>query len=177
MEPSHVVPWECMYIAIGKISQPHGTKGYVRAFPYSEIPQRFLGVKVLYVETELGMQGFVVEDVLLRERFALLKFKHVETREDAKTLTGKEIWIPEDQRIDLPDDVYFIHDLIGLQVFDVEGNMLGILEEVWVNTGNDVYVVRRNGQEILIPAVSEFVKEVNLSARRMVVQLIEGMVE
>lgn len=166
-----------MFIAIGKISQPHGTKGYLKAFPYSEIPDRFLGVKIIYMETELGMQGFIVEDIQVRGRFSLLKFKHFETRDAVKKFSGKELFLPEEQRIEMPEGDYFVHDLIGLQVFDVQGNLLGTLEEVWINTGNDVYVVRRNGDEILIPAVSEFVKEVNVTTGRMVVHLIEGMRE
>ncbi len=166
-----------MFIAIGKISQPHGTRGYLKAFPYSEIPDRFRGVKIVYVETELGMQGLIVEDVQVQGRYTLLKFKHYETRDAAKKLAGKELFLPEEQRIEMPEGDYFVHDLIGLQVFDVQRNLLGILEEVWINTGNDVYVVRRNGDEILIPAVSEFVKEIDVTAGRMVVQLIEGMRE
>ncbi len=166
-----------MFIAIGKISQPHGTRGYLKAFPYSEIPDRFRGIKTVYIETELGMQGLIVEDVQLRDRFSLVKFKHYETRDAAKKLAGKELFLPEDQRIEIPEGDYFVHDLIGLHVFDVQGNLLGTLEEVWKNTGNDIYVVRRNGDEILIPAVSEFVKAVDVTTGRMVVQLIEGMRE
>ncbi|RMF55319.1 MAG: 16S rRNA processing protein RimM [Calditrichaeota bacterium] len=167
-----------MYVIVGKIAAPYGLKGYVKAVPYSEIPERFLGVKIFYLDTDLGVRGYIVEDVRLSRKFSLIKFRHVDTREAARELVGRELLLPQEQQIELEDEnTFFIHDLIGLQVFDNEGHELGVLEEVWEHTGNDVYVVRKNGKEILIPAVREFVKKVDLTRKQMIVQLIEGMIE
>lgn len=166
-----------MYIAIGKIIKAHGVQGYLRAIPYSGLPDRFLHLKTVYIETGYEMRGFILDDVQVQDQTSLLKLKGIETREAAASLLRKELWVPEDQQIDLPEDVYFIHDLIGLKVYDGEGEYLGELAEVLSNAGNDVYVVRKDLREILIPAVSEFVKEVNLRQRKIVVQLIDGMLD
>lgn len=166
-----------MYIAIGKIIKAHGVQGYLRVIPYSGLPDRFLHLKMIYIETGHEMRGFILEDVQVQDQTSLLKLKGIETREAAVTFLKNELWVPEEQHIDLPEDVYFIHDLIGLKVFDGEGEYLGELAEVLSNAGNDVYLVRQNAREILIPAVSEFVKEVNLQQQKMVVQLIDGMLE
>jgi 16S rRNA processing protein RimM len=166
-----------MYIAIGKIIKVHGVQGYLRAIPYSGIPDRFLYLKTIYIGTSHEMRGFILEDVVVQEQTSLLKMKGIETREAAVTLLKKELWAPEEQQIDLPEGVYFIHDLIGLKVIDGEGEYLGELVEVLSNAGNDVYVVRKDEGDILIPAVSEFVQEVNLQQQKMVVQLIDGMLE
>ena len=163
-----------MYIAIGTIVKVHGLQGYLRAIPYSGLPDRFLHLKTIYIESGHEIRGFILEDVQVQDQTSLLKLKGIETRETAATFLKKELWVPEEQRIDLPEDVYFIHDLIGLKVFDGEGEYLA---EVLSNAGNDIYVVRKDGQEILIPAVLEFVKEVNLRQQKMVVQLIDGMLE
>lgn len=116
-----------------------------------------------------------MEAVQVREQFSLLKFRGIDNREAAQALVKSELWVPEAKRTALPEDVYFIDDLLGLQVFDSEGEHLGELEEVLSNAGNDIYVVRKEGRELLIPAVSEFVKEVNLPQKKMLVRLIEGM--
>ncbi|MCB0273276.1 MAG: 16S rRNA processing protein RimM [Calditrichaeota bacterium] len=164
-----------MYIAIGKLARPHGTKGHIKVLPYSGIPERFLGLKMLFVETETGLERFLVESVEEQGEIALIKFKAVDSRGDAVKLSGCEVLLPADQKIDLPDDVFFIHDVVGLKVFDKEGNPLGMLEAVMQSAGPDVYVVRDGEREALIPAVSEFVQEIDIPGGRMVVSLIEGM--
>ncbi|NOX37828.1 MAG: 16S rRNA processing protein RimM [Calditrichaeota bacterium] len=166
-----------MYIAIGRVLQTHGVQGYVKAVAYSGIPERFLQLKTVYVETDEGYRGFIVEDVQLRGSTILLKLKGVHTKELARQLTQKELFVPETEKIELPEDTYFIHDLIGLKVFDTEGQFLGTLEEVWTRGAHDVYVVRQGKREVLIPAISQFVKAVDLNAGKVVVQLIEGMLE
>ncbi|NIW80827.1 MAG: 16S rRNA processing protein RimM [Calditrichae bacterium] len=166
-----------MYIAIGKITRTHGTAGYMEAIPYSDLPERFQKLKTLYIENEFGMQGFIVEDVQISPRKSLLKFKGLDEREAVRFLAGKEIWVPEVQKIDLPDDTYFIHDLIGLKVFDIHGHYIGRLEEVFSNAGNDIYRVKVEDKEVLLPAVSQFIKKINLKEKKMIVELIEGMLE
>ena len=166
-----------MYIAIGRVLQTHGVQGYVKATAYSGIPERFLRLKTVYVETDEGYRGLVVEGVQLRGSTILLKLKGITTRESAQPLIQKELFVPESEKIDLPENTYFIHDLIGLRVFDMAGRYLGTVEEVWTQGAHDVYVVRQGGREILIPAVSRFVKRVDLKGQKILVELIEGMIE
>jgi len=158
--------------------QTHGSQGYVKVVAYSNLPDRFNDLKVVYIETESGRQGLVIEDVRPSTQCALIKFRGIDSKEAAKPYVLKELWVPESEKIQLPEGTYFVHELIGLRVFDMEGKFLGEIEDVWSGAANDVYVVRRkDGREILIPAVSEFVKEIDLEERKMVVKLIEGMVE
>jgi 16S rRNA processing protein RimM len=166
-----------MYIAVGKIIKVHGVQGHVKAIPYSGFPDRFTHLKTVYIDTEEGMCGFILEDVQLQNEVSLLKLRGIESRETAAALVKKDLWVPEEQQIELPEGEYFIHDLIGLAVFDTEGEYIGNLEEILLNAGNNVYVVRENQREVLIPAVPEFVKEINLQQKKVIVQLIEGMLE
>lgn len=166
-----------MYIAVGRIIQPHGTRGYLKAFPYSQLSERFLNLKSIYIEMDDGTRGFIIEDVQIQISVSLLKLKGIESRETALQFAHRELLVPEEQKIQLPENTYFIHELIGLQVFDIDNHYLGILEEVLPHTGNDVYLVKNKQQEILIPAVSEFVKGVDMQQKRMIVKLIEGMME
>lgn len=166
-----------MYISIGKVAQTYGIQGYLKVMSFSGVPDRFLKLKTIYMEIDQEMRGFIVEDAKLQHMATLLKLRGVDTREAARFLVKKELWVPEDQMIDLPEDTFFVHDLVGLKVFDTAQQYLGELQEVMQNTGNDIYVVREDDREILVPAVSEFVKEINLQEGKMVVQLIEGMAD
>jgi 16S rRNA processing protein RimM len=166
-----------MYIAVGKIIQVHGVQGHIKAIPYSGLPDRFTHLKTLYIKTVEEMRGFILEDVQVQNEVSLIKLKGIETREVAISFIKKDLWVPEEQQIELAEGEYFIHDLIGLKVFNTDGEYLGKLDEVLLNAGNEVYVVKENQREILIPAVSEFVKEINLRQKQMIVQLIEGMLE
>ncbi|MCB0260808.1 MAG: 16S rRNA processing protein RimM [Calditrichaeota bacterium] len=165
-----------MYITIGKIVQTHGVQGYVKAITYSDIPGRFENLKTVYLETDGEMRGLIIEAVQDGHDATLLKFRGIDDRESARKLVRQEVWVPESEKIELPADNFFVFELIGLQVFDIEGGeFLGTVEEVLTGAGNDVYVIRNGEAEILLPAVREFVKSIDRSAKRMEVQLIEGM--
>lgn len=165
-----------MYITIGKIVQTHGIQGYVKAIAYSHIPGRFQHLKTVYLESGGEMRGLIIEDVQDGQDAALLKFRGIDDRESARKLVRQEIWVPESEKAELPAETYFVFELIGLQVFDSEGGeFLGTVAEVLTGAGNDVYVIRNDEAEILLPAVREFVKSIDLPAKRMEVRLIEGM--
>lgn len=164
-----------MFIAIGKIIQAHGTNGYLKAIPYSGILERFLKLRTLYLETDGEIKGMILEDVILQDKYVLLKFKNINNREDVLKLVQKDLLVLFEEKIKLPENNYFIHDLIGLKVFDIEGNYLGVIEDVLQMGANDVYQVIKEDNEILIPAVSEFVLNISLKEKKMIVKLIEGM--
>ena len=166
-----------MFIAIGKIIKLHGISGYVKVVSYSRILERFLKLKSIYMEIEGETRGFIIDNVILEDSSANIKFNNINSREEAAPLIRKELLVPFEERIKLPPEIFFIHDLIGLQVFDINGNYLGLLEDVFQMGGNDVYRVNDGKRETLIPAVSEFVKEISLPEKKMTVELIEGMVE
>ena len=166
-----------MYIAIGKIIQTHGIRGQLKAIPYSGIAERFSDLKTVYIESDAGMIGFVLEKMHIIDNATLMKLSGVDSREQAQALLKKELWVPETQKVLLSENSFFIHDLIGLSVFDIHAQYIGKLEDVWQSAGNDIYVVRNDGKEVLIPAVSEFIETVDIAAGRMTVRLIEGMAD
>lgn len=163
------------YIAVGRVGKPHGLEGWVRFLPYCGNPARLQQVKVLYQETRRGMQGLIISGQEIRDEKLYVKLHGLDTRELVEPLVGQELWLPENQKIELPEDTYFIHDLIGLEVVDEEGESVGRLTDVLEMSANDIYVVKNADEERLIPAVGEFVKQVDLKARKMVVRLWDGM--
>ena len=165
------------YIAVGKLTQAHGTGGVLKAISYAGIPERYLEIRTLYVESDQGLTGYVVDGVEAVGPGVLIKLRGVDDRGHAQRLAGSEVFLPESEKIELPEDAWFVHDLIGLEVFDTDGTFVGILEDVLQNNSNDIYLVRDGDREVLIPAVSQFVNAIDLDAGRMTVTLIEGMVD
>jgi 16S rRNA processing protein RimM len=163
------------YIAVGKIIGVHGTQGMIKVAVYSQMMNRFEGVDTIFFQTPKGMEGKILSAADTRTKAVILKLKDVNSREAAQELKGREIFLPMNQQVRLPEDTYFLHDLVGMDVRDQQGNFLGELQEVLLMGGNDVYVVRRGKEELLIPAVSEFVKDVSLERKELVVRLWDEM--
>lgn len=101
----------------------------------------------------------------------LVRFAEITTVEAAEQLRGGYLQVPIEDRMPLPEDTYYIDDLIGMDVYTDTGTYLGQIEEVIPNPANDLYRVG----DILIPAVSEFVREIDLTARRVIIHPIPGL--
>ena len=109
----------------------------------------------------------------------ILKLAGVNDRNAAEAMKNKDVFITEDDLQELPEDTFYIRDLIGLEVLDADsGETIGKLKDVLQPSTQDVYVVKRpEGSDVLIPAVSEFVKEVNVAEGFVKIHVIEGMIE
>jgi 16S rRNA processing protein RimM len=165
------------YIAVGKITSAHGIKGYFKAIAYSGVIERYLTLKIIYLELKNEIKGFVIEDALIKDSYVHIKIQGIDNREEVKNFINKELFVPEDEKLELPENTFFIHDLIGLKVFDTEDNYIGSIQDVWTMGGNDIYQIVMDNREILMPAISEFVKEISLKRNRVTVKLIEGMID
>ncbi len=162
------------YIAVGRISGIYGNQGWVKVVTYSGIPDRFKNTKVLYFSTDTGFEGKILAGKKIIAQQVLLKFSEVNNRELARELIGSEIFVPEKEKVTLPDNHFFIHDLIGLNVLDTDGNHLGKIDDVLMMGTYDVYVVK-GSREILIPAAEEFISKVDIESGRIIVRLWDGM--
>lgn len=164
------------YIAIGKILGPFKLDGRVKVSLYSGIPDRLNNVHVVYMEDESGFIGLIIEAVEETVKGPIVSFKGVTNRVEAERLTGREIFVNYSERINPPEDAYYIDEVIGCSVYHINGDYLGKVAEVIIGAGNDVWVVTdENGKEFLIPVVDEFVREMELENQKIVISPIEGM--
>ena len=110
----------------------------------------------------------------------LVQFAETNDREAAEALRGLWIFIPESEAVTLEADTYYIHDIVGLAVQTEAGQLLGTVEEVLATGANDVYVIKTPGEtprEILLPAIAEVVKEIDLATGVMTVTLLPGLLD
>ena len=158
-------------IVIGKLGAPHGIRGELRVIPLTDFPERFENLKQVYVEDAL----LDIESVKYHKQFVIIKFKQCPVREEAARLTGMLIYIDKKDAVPLEEGEYYTFDIIGLEVFDVDGNTLGNVTEVLKTGSNDVYVVSQKGQakQLLVPALKAVVREIDIEKGRMVVDMPE----
>ncbi|MFQ6029688.1 MAG: ribosome maturation factor RimM [Dehalococcoidia bacterium] len=159
-------------ITVGTILGIHGVSGQVRARVQSDVPGRFDPGQVLYIH---GTPYHIQLSDLLPRNQVLLKFLEVNSPIEARRLTGELLTTLEPVPTQLPEGEYFHYQLLGLQVVTEGGEELGAIIEILETGSNDVYVVSGPQGELLIPALTQVVKQVSLDTGKMVVRLMDGL--
>ncbi|MBO8128178.1 MAG: 16S rRNA processing protein RimM [Peptococcaceae bacterium] len=166
------------FITIGKIVNTQGHRGNVRVIPLTEFPERFMKLKEVWVERKGSQVKMHVEQAFAHKKFIILKFREVENMNEAERLKGSLVKIPREDVMELPPGHYYVFDIVGLRVFDVSGEYLGEISDVLQTGANDVYVVEKEKQKpLLVPALKDVVKKINIEEKEMIVELPEGLRE
>lgn len=156
---------------IGKIINTHGIKGELKVEPYTFDNKRFSKLKSVYVGNDL--KEFLIKKVRVNN-FVYITFEWFEDINDVLNLKGLEIYIKDEDRLDLEEDQYYISDIIGKKVYDTEDNYIGILKNVLEYPANDIFIIESDDKSIYqIPAVKEFIKKIDSI---ITIKLIEGMI-
>lgn len=160
-------------IQVGKIVNAVALKGEVKIYPYAE-QSRFEEYEELYIDNK----AYAVEKVRFQGNTVIAKLKGIDDRNAAEAQKEKYVYITEDQLPELPEDTYYIRDLIGMSVETEEGEVLGILNDVIQNTAQDLYEVKaEDGSMILIPGVAEFILNTDMEKRKITVRIPAGLLD
>jgi 16S rRNA processing protein RimM len=163
-------------LAVGRVVRPHGVRGVLRIEPYSAaIGELHAGSKVF-----LGPDGVpaTVTSANAQARGYLLSLRECLDRESAEKWRGAEVRVPVEAVPPLPDGTYYHGDILGLAVVSADNENLGQVVDILQTGANDVYVVRdAENHELLLPAIASVIREVDLAAGRLVVELIPGLRE
>ena len=160
------------WLYVGRVTSPFGVAGEVRVTLETDFPER-LADRPLYVGDD--HRALTVASVRLHRREALLKIAGVDSVEAADALRGQELFVAGEDAAPLPAGRYYIHELIGLEVWTVAGERYGEVTDVLSRPANDIYVIRHGDREVLAPAIADVVKSINLAERRMVIDVIPGL--
>ena len=165
------------FLEIGQIVNSYGIKGFAKVVPFTDDITRFEKLKTVYVEYKNKLEELTIQEVKYHKNLILLKIKGIDTIEEIEKYRNCYLKINRKDAVKLPEDTYFIVDLIGLEVFDEEENLLGTIVDVFPTGSNDVYVVKDElGKQILLPAIGSVIKKVDIPNKKMKVNLIEGLV-
>ncbi len=166
-----------MYL-VGKVLRPRGLKGEVKVEIVTSFPEHFKKLKALLVKTDKVSQTFELSQAKLANGYVYLKFKNIHSAEEAERLRNAELYIEQDQLTELSETEYYIHDLLGIDVFDEAEHLIGELIEVESYPSSDVYIVKApDGKCHMIPAIKDVVKQVDIKSGRMTIQAMEGLLE
>ncbi|OPY58187.1 MAG: Ribosome maturation factor RimM [Pelotomaculum sp. PtaU1.Bin035] len=171
------IPMAGEYINIGKITNTQGNRGAVRVLPLTDYPERFRQAGRVRVSIKGSIREFNIEEAYHHKKFVVLKFKEIQDMNAAGELKGGLLVVSRDDLMPLPADSFYIFDLMGINVFDLSSGCLGKITDIIQTGSNDVYVVETGGKPVLIPALKQVVKEIDITGRRMVVELPEGLVD
>lgn len=153
------------YFLIAKILSVFNTDGFVRVKSHSDFPERFFLLDKIYINIFGERRLFFVEDVDRIEGNFILKLKNFDSDDDVEFLVGSTVFVNKNDVVQLEKNTHFIHDLIGCKVF-FSTKFFGKIVDVLSLTSNDVYVVENeDGEQILIPVVSEFVLDINIKEK------------
>jgi 16S rRNA processing protein RimM len=164
-------------ILIGQIINFHGIKGGLKVRHLTDDLERFYDLDYLYIEDPktTEVRRFDIERVQSHKGFIIMYLKGYHSLNEVEYLKNRYLYIEKTQRKALEEDTYFIQDLIGLVVESEKEGRIGVLEDVIQAGSSEVYIIRGEYGEVMIPAAKEFIKEVDIEKGRMKVQLIEGM--
>ena len=134
-------------------------------------------IKKVYIKIRNEHKELEIEEVKYHKNQVLLKFKGIDTIEQAEFFRNAIIEIDRENAIPLEKGEYFIADLLDSEVFTEEGEKLGILDDIYNTGSKDIYVVKNElGKTILLPGINDVIKEVDVENKTIIVHLLKGLV-
>ena len=162
-------------LKVGTITTTHGIRGEVKVFPTTD-EGRFEDLEYVYLDTGKEMLHLEIESVRYLKNLVLVRFKGYDNINDIEKYKGKDLWIPREEAQPLGENEYYIADLMGMEVVTEDGDLLGTIRDVLHTGANDVYVVAGDsGEEILLPAIRDCIRMVDVENRRMSIHLMKGL--
>ena len=164
-------------LEVGQIVNTFGIKGMVKIKPFTEnTKKRFDNLKKVYIKTKKEKKEYEIEEIKYHKEMVLAKFKGIETIEEAEKFRNSYLLINRENEKPLEKGTYYIVDMVGLEVYTDEGDKLGILDDIFNSGSSDIYVVKNElGKQILLPAIKEVIKNIDMENRKITVHLIKGL--
>jgi 16S rRNA processing protein RimM len=163
------------YIECGKIINTHGCKGGLKLESWCNTPEDLAGMKKIFMLESGAYKKYKVKKASVFKQFVLFDLDTIDDMDKALLLKNQVVYADRND-FDLEDDEYFIADVIGLDVIDYNTNKCyGKLSDIINRGASDIYVVKTENGEVMIPAVDEFIKKVDIKNNIILITPIQGM--
>lgn len=164
------------YLELGQIVNVKGLKGEVKVNSFTDDNTKFERIPKVFIKRKETLTEYEIEKVGYNKNQIIIKFKNVDTVEEAEKLRNSYIVVDREIFGELPKGVYYIADLIGLDVFTESNEYLGKVDDIFSTGSNDVYVVKDElGKQKLLPGIDEVIKVIDIESGKIIVNLIEGL--
>ena len=165
------------YFEIGQIVNTSGLKGILKIKPFTDDIKKFSNLKTIYIKTKNGLTEFKIEQVRYVKNMVMLKLAGIDTVEEAEKYRNLYIKVLRDQEEELEEGSYYVVDILGCKVNTDANQELGKIVDAFQTGSNDVYVVKdEQGKQILLPAIKQVIKNVDIKNKIITVHLLEGLV-
>lgn len=163
-------------LEVGKIVNTHGLRGEVKVVTWTDYPEVFEDIEYVYIKRKDDYERLDVKGIKYQKGNIIVKFAQIQDINEAERYKNQVLYAEREILGELPEGVYYIADLIGLEVVDEDGRRIGTISDV-INTGsNDIYEVKREGKKnLLLPVIDEVVLNIDLDSKRVTVHLMEGL--
>ena len=169
-----------MRLKVGKIVNTHSLKGEIKVISSTDFEEeRFKkGSKLLITRGNQLIREVVVQSYRNHKNFLLVKFEGIDSVEEAEKLKNLQIKIDSDEVGELEENEFYFHQIIGCQVFDENDRNLGEIIDILTPGANDVWVIKgENGKEILIPYIEDVVKKIDITSKKVNIEVMEGLID
>jgi len=165
------------WATIGRVVALFGVQGELKVLSLTDIPDRFVQLEAVYVAPTYARRR--IESARpYKGDMVILKLEGIDDANAAEALRNASLEIPLDELAELPPDVYYQHDILGLLVRTLAGQEVGRVVDIMPTGGNDVYVVKASGgAQILLPAIKEVIKQIDLRRHVMYIDPIKGLLD
>jgi 16S rRNA processing protein RimM len=164
-------------VAIGVVTRPHGVRGVLKIWPYFFLEKVLDRFSQVWLTQDQKIRIFTKQWYRQRGRFGHLKLEGFEDADAIEPYRGWQVSVPRKDLPPLPEGQYYSFQIIGLMVIAEDGTEIGPVTDVLFMPAHDVYVVRTEGKEVLIPAVREFIQEIDLAVGRVIIRAIPGLID
>lgn len=166
------------YFRIGVITSTHGLRGEVKVFPTTDDITRFSSLETCILDTGREKKTLHLEHVHFSKGMAIIKFEEYSDISEVEGLRRCELLVTREHALPLEKGEYYIADLLGMKVVTEEHMELGTLDDVMQTGANDVYIVKtKDKRELLLPAIPDCIRKVDLKAGVMTVHLLDGLLD
>ena len=167
---------DCFYL--GKIVKKYSFKGEVLAKLDTDQPELYDNLDAIFLEVRGSLVPFFVEDMQLHKSELLrIKFEDVDSDADADSILKSGLYLPLDLLPTLEGNKFYFHEVIGFKITDKNFGEVGILRSINDSTAQSLFVIDRDGTEILIPMNDDFIKKVDRKAKTILVDTPEGLID
>lgn len=164
-------------VPLGEIIATHGIEGWLRLKPYNPQTTTLFSTQKIFLEKGGVCSSHLLEASRPHKGYFLVQLRGIDGVGEAKKWVGSILSVAEEQLQPLRPGEYYYYQVVGLDVFDAQGEWLGIITRVWSKEGGDLYVVTGRSKEYLIPAVKEVIEKIDLPGGRMIINPPAGLLD
>ncbi|MGK5093056.1 ribosome maturation factor RimM [Deltaproteobacteria bacterium TL4] len=165
------------FTRLGMVVGVHGLKGELKVFPLTDTPNYYLDITTFFLDYPEALSPHTVSSIRFHKRHWLIQFENLSSRTEAELYRGSHLYLQDAQLRPLAEGEFFLHQIVGCQVENLQGKFLGEVVDIFETGANSVYVVQKENKEFLLPAIASVLKEVDVARKLLRIDPLEGLID